>query len=497
VSASGVKPAIEREAPVSERPAGSSPPLVIDLDGTLVATDTLFEGILSLIRKSPLSILQLLVWLSRGKAFLKSEIARRAPLTAERLPYRHNLVEYLQRERGAGRTLVLATAAHQSTANRVADFLGFFDFVLATSDSVNLRGSRKRDELVRQFGERGFDYVGDSRADAAVWEACRVGHVAGVMGGLPASILAGGTEQGLIFTAPRAGLKTWLRAMRVHQWVKNVLVFVPTLLNRHLDWNIALNLAITFLGFSFVASGSYLINDLFDLAADRHHPSKRRRPLASGQISIPQGVYMAGALLVSGMAMGIAVSPQLVLCLGAYLVLTLLYSWYLKGKPIIDVVVLALLFTVRLYTGGLVSRAFVSPWLFQFSIFLFLSLAFVKRYSELLGLQERQEERARGRNYRLEDLHIISQAGVSSGLIAGLVLAMYVNGREMNGLYAHPEMLWGMCPLFVYWIIRVWLITHRGNMHVDPVLFAFRDRVSYIVGFLIVLCMALAIVPHV
>ena len=472
-------------------------PLAVDLDGTLVATDTLFEGAMSLIRQSPASILLFPIWLGRGKAVLKTEIAKRFRVNAGNLPYRTDLLEYLRKERTQGRMIVLATAAHQSTADSAAAHLNLFDEVLASTESVNLKGTRKRDELVKRFGFRGFDYIGDSRADIPVWEACRIGHVAGQWKALPDGILAAGTQQGQIFAGHRSSLAPYIRALRVYQWVKNVLVVAPALLNHHVDGAVLKALAIAFLSFSFVASGTYIANDLFDLDADRRHPRKSKRPLASGELSITQGISLAVGLVVAGILLGLMANKLLVVCLGIYLVLTLLYSSFLKGKPILDAVALAMLYTLRVYSGGLATGAYISPWLFQFSLFLFLSLAFVKRYSELRRLRYQRHREAPGRGYRLQDLSIISQAGIGSGMLAGLVLALYVNGREIERLYPRPEMLWGVCPLFIYWIIRVWLIAHRGNMNEDPILFAFHDRVSYIVGFLIVLAVLLGLTPHV
>jgi 4-hydroxybenzoate polyprenyltransferase len=468
-------------------------PLAVDLDGTLVATDTLLEAALSLIRRRLWSIPLFAIWLLRGKAVLKSEIAKRFTLNAEGLPYRRDLVEYLRSESKKGRSIVLATAAHRTAAERVAAYLGFFDVVLASTDSVNLKGKFKRDELVGLYGLRGFDYIGDSKEDIPIWSACRIGHVAGGMRRLPRSVLAAGTRQGEAFSRRRPEVKTLLREMRAAQWVKNLLVFVPALLNHHLDGEILKALGITFMGFSFVASGTYLVNDIFDLQADRSHPQKCRRPIASGQISLVLAILMAAGLLAAGILLGLTIGLGLAACLLAYLALALLYSSYIKGKPIIDVVVLAMLYTLRVYAGGLVSQAYVSPWLFQFSIFLFLSLAFVKRYSELRRLRQQRLLEALGRGYRVQDLNIISQAGLGSGLLAGLVLALYVNGTEIERLYPHPQMLWAVCPLFIYWIIRVWLIAHRGNMAEDPILFAFRDRVSYIVLFLIVVAVLLGL----
>lgn len=472
-------------------------PLVVDLDGTLVNGDTLLEGILSLIRHRPSCILMLPVWTLQGRAALKANIAKRFQLDAATLGYRGELLEYLQSEQARGRRLILATAAHESTAANTSEYLKIFDEVLASNESVNLKGKVKRDKLVERFGLKGFDYIGDSKSDTPIWAACRIGHIAGSMNQLPGTAVAAGAQQGQVFANRRPGLRTWVRAMRPHQWVKNLLVFAPTLLNHRLDLGILKTLLLTFFAFSFVSSATYVNNDLFDLAADRQHPRKSKRPLASGELSVSKGIFLSVLLLVLGLSLGAVVGISAEACLVGYLFLTTLYSSFLKGKPIIDVIALASLYTLRLYTGGVVSGSLVSPWLFQFSIFLFISLAFVKRYSEMRRLFHEGQEIAPGRNYRAGDLSIISQAGLTSGLLGGLVLALYVNGGEIQRLYPRPQMLWGLCPLFVYWISRVWLVAHRGNMNEDPIVWAFRDRVSYIVGFLIFVSMVLASVKFV
>ncbi len=478
--------------PVAVSRAKEGVPLVVDLDGTLVNGDTLLEGVLSLIRHRPSCILMLPVWALRGRAALKANVAKRFQLDAATLGYRRDLVEYLQSEQAKGRRLILATAANESTAANASQHLRIFDDVFASTESVNFKGKAKRDKLVERFGVKGFDYIGDSRSDIPVWSACRIGHVAGSMNRLPSAAVAAGAQQGEVFANHRPRLKTWIRAMRPHQWVKNLLVFAPTILNHRLDLGVLKSLLLTFFAFSFVSSATYINNDLFDLAADRQHPRKSKRPLASGELSVSRGIILSFLLLVSGLFLGAVVGLSLEVCLVGYLLLTSLYSSFLKGKPIIDVIALASLYTLRLYAGGVVSKSFVSPWLFQFSIFLFISLAFVKRYSELRRLFHEGRESAPGRNYRPSDLSMISQAGLTAGLLAGLVLALYVNAGEIQRLYPKPEMLWGLCPLFVYWISRVWLVAHRGNMHEDPILWAFRDRVSYIVGFLMFVSMLLA-----
>ncbi len=461
-------------------------PLVVDLDGTLIHADTLHESALLLIRRDLFFALRLPFQLLKGKAAVKSAIAELIAPDPSDLPYRQDLLTWLGTQKAAGRKIILATAADSRVARSVSSHLGIFDDVIASEDGLNLKGPAKRDALIARFGLHGFDYVGDSMADAPVWAASRIAHLAGTMSGLPAAVAAGGAQQGLCFPSPRPSPAVLLRAMRIHQWVKNLLVFVPSLLSHTLDPHAFLALLWAALSFSLIASGTYILNDLLDLEADRRNPIKRRRPFASGRLSVRHGILMTFVLTVFGFGLSFFLSPRLTACLCGYTALTLLYSSFLKNKPIIDVVALAGLYTVRIYAGSLVTGVKISHWLFQFSIFFFLSLAFVKRYSELLRLREVRRQNAPGRGYRLRDLGIVSQAGVGSGLLAGLVLALYVNGADVQRLYPHPEMLWGIIPLFIYWIIRVWLVAHRGNMDQDPILFAFRDRVSYIVGLLIV-----------
>ena len=480
-------------APDSLARQSSIIPLVVDLDGTLIATDSLFEAALALLKKQPACFLLFFVWALRGKAFLKAEIAQRLQLSVENLPYRLEVLAFLNLEREAGRKLVLATASHQSTADAVAKHLGLFDQVIASNESINLKGPRKRDELIKLFGVRGFDYMGDSHDDIPVWEASRF---ALVVGRAPSAIRASAKLE-KVFDYPRPTSRTWIKAIRVQQWVKNVLLFIPTFAAHNLEPRVLTNVLMAFFAFSFIASAAYVVNDLFDMPVDRKHPKKRYRPFASGQLSIRQGFVLEALLMTAGFGLAATVGWALVTCLIVYLGLTFAYSSFLKNKPILDVVVLALFYTLRVFTGGIVSGEYISPWLFQFSIFWFLSLAFVKRYSELYRLQEKHVQSTPGRGYRLDDLHIISQAGVGSGLLAALVLALYVNGQEIQRLYPSPQMLWGISPIFLYWITRVWLIAHRGNMNEDPIIYAFHDKVSYIVGLLIASSLILGMIAHV
>jgi len=470
---------------------------VVDFDGTLIASDSLVESLVALLKRQPWCVLLLPVWALKGKVALKAEIAKRVHLRVETLPYRADLIDHLRAEREAGRMLVLATAAHHSIADAVAAHLKIFDDVLATDGQINTKGTAKRDALVERFGMRGFDYIGDHRADVPVWGASRVAHVAGGRRGLPELAHRAGASLGQPFVSAGPGLRIWLRAIRVHQWVKNLLLFVPMVMAHRLDARTALTVAAGFLAFSLLASGTYLINDLLDLDADRKHPSKRSRPFASGQIPLTQGIVAALLLIVAGFGLGTILGTRPLVYLLLYFVVTIAYSLRLKYHPILDVVALAFLYTLRILAGGAAADVRISQWLFQFSVFLFLSLALVKRYSELHRIQTEGDGDRSARGYRPADLTIVSQFGICAGLIAGLVLALYVNGPDVQLLYPKPHVLWAVCPVFVYWIVRVWLIAGRGGMNEDPILFAFRDRTSYLAGLAILIVMFLAMLPHV
>ncbi len=481
-----------------QHPSSTNVPLVVDLDGTLLAGDSLLESLLVLIKHRPWSILLLPLWVLKGKAALKAEVAKRVHLRADLLPYRQEILAHLKAERRAGRTLVLATAAHEDIARAVAAHLNIFDTVLASNASINSKGATKRDALVSRFGFRGFDYIGDHRADVPIWEASRVAHVAGPRKHLADLARGAGAECGHPFLCARPGFRTWLRAVRAQQWVKNILLFVPLVMAHRLDLTAVLRVAVGFFGFSFLASGTYILNDLFDLEADRKHPSKRSRPFACGEIPIAHGISAAVLLIVSAFGLGVALGVRPLIYFLLYFIVTVAYSARIKHRPIVDVVALAFLYTVRILAGGAISGVRVSPWLFQFSVFLFLSLALVKRYSELHRLQAAGNPDARARGYHPSDLGIISQVGIGSGLVAALVLALYVNSPDVQRLYLQPHVLWAACPIFVYWILRVWLIANRGFMNEDPILFAFRDRVSYLSAFAVFFVMWLAMtLPYV
>jgi 4-hydroxybenzoate polyprenyltransferase/phosphoserine phosphatase len=460
-------------------PSTNTRPLCIDLDGTLIRSDMLIEAVFGLLKQNPFYAFFLPLWLAKGKAHLKQQIAERVDLDVTLLPYNERLLTYLREEKAAGRRLILATASNVHYAEQVALHLGFFDEVLASDAKTNLSGPRKGDRLVAAFGERGFDYAANEGVDLPIWAKAGGAILVDTSPPIARQVQAV-TPVVQTFSSPRPDVKAYLKAIRLHQWLKNVLVFVPVVMAH--EWGnttLLLQAAIAFLAFGLCASSVYVLNDLLDLEADRQHPTKRRRPFAAGMLSLRQGLLLIPLLLGAAFALALLLPPLFLAVLAVYYAATLAYSLRLKSAVLIDVLVLAGLYTLRVIAGGAATGLGPSFWLLAFSMFLFLSLALVKRYSELLLVQAQEKEVAAGRGYRLVDLETLAQFGMASGYAAVLVLALYINSTAVGALYRVPEALWLICPLFLYWISRVWLLARRNLMHQDPVLFAIEDRRSH------------------
>lgn len=463
-------------------------PMVVDLDGTLVHTDTLVESALSAFRADRYLPFRLLPWLLRGRAHLKARIAARAGLDVRALPYNAELIEYLEKERDSGRALHLATAAHRSIADSVAAHLGLFTQVFASDELVNLKSDEKARLLVEQFGVSGFVYAGDSRADIPVWRAA----AAAVVVGAPPRVLRGAKAATRIereFPRRQSRLSATLKAIRVHQWAKNLLVFVPAALSHQiLQGDLLVRALVAFVAFSLVASGIYLVNDLADLEADRRHHRKRRRPFASGALPLTAGLA-APILVLVGTGLGAVLTPSLGLLLGTYAAITVLYSSRLKTQPLVDAFTLALLYTFRLLAGGLATDVRVSIWLLTFSGFFFLGLAFIKRAGELMRAPLTSSSR---RGYEEPDIRVIETMGIASSFTASLVLALWVDSGAARSVYGSYGLLWGMVPLVLFWQCRLWLATSRGYMEDDPIIYAARDWVTWIVVGLMAVVFTLA-----
>ncbi len=456
-------------------------PLCVDLDGTLVATDTLWESALALLRSQPLRALALPFWLAAGLATLKRRLAEAAPIDVAALPYRAEVLAYAAEARAAGRSVVLVTASTRAVAQRVAAHTNAFDAVLA-SDDENLKGVHKRDALVARYGARGFEYVGDARADLAVWESAACGSLVSGSRGLRAALIAR-TPLAREFAVAPAGLGTWLRGLRVSQWSKNALLFLPLLAShRFTELPLIADALLAFFAFGLTASAVYVANDLMDLAADRAHPVKCARPFATGALSIPAGLASIPVLLAGALAFAAALPAAFTGSLALYLVANVLYTLWLKRVVLADVALLGGLYALRVVVGGLATGIVVSPWLMGFSLFFFLSLAFLKRFAELRRLGEDGASETPGRGYLPSDAPVLLALGPACAVVAALVLGLYIQGDLVRTLYRSPALLWGLVPLLIYWSGRIWLLAQRGLLDDDPVLFAMRDRGSWLVA---------------
>ncbi len=457
-------------------------PLVVDLDGTLIHTDMLHESALKVMRDSPWDILRIPIWLSRGKAVLKQQLAHRADFDPKCLPYNNEFLAWLKQEKAEGRMLILCTASDRSIAVSIAEHLAIFDEVMASDGLANLAGNHKAEVLEQRFGRAGFDYAGNSIADLVVWQRARRAIVVNASVDI---VKKTGSfcqiEQ--VFPAKKLGLASLRRVLRAHQWLKNLLLFAPIFAAHQLTNTDAwASLVLAFLSYSLCASSVYIANDLLDLESDRLHPRKRNRPFASGQVHVWIGVVLAPVLLFISLGLGYYVGGSFLSLLVFYFVLTSAYSWWLKRVVLLDCLTLAMLYTLRIVAGAAAMNNILSFWLLAFSVFLFLSLAFVKRYAELEVQLLSGNEKVHGRGYLTSDAPLIQTLGVTSGYASVLVLALYLNSDAVVKLYQTPKLIWGVVPVMLFWISWMWMQAHRGKMHDDPLIFALKDKASLLAG---------------
>ena len=452
------------------------PLLVVDLDGTLIRSDMLYESFWSAFARDWRTPLAALAALVRGKAALKARLAALAAPDPASLPYCPEVLQAIRDWRADGGRVALVTAADQSIASAIANHLDLFDEVHGSDGATNLKGGAKADFLRRRYGTA-YTYIGDSAVDLAVWREAAGAMTVGLHPGLRARVEAIRPDARHL-APPRPLLGAALRAMRPHQWFKNTLIFFPMIAAHDFNAAAVAQGLQAVIAFSLVASSVYVLNDLLDIASDRAHPRKRLRPLASGALPLQSGMAMVPILLLAGVGVALLLPPLFLLVLAAYYVITVAYSLWFKRQPIIDICLLASLYTMRVIAGAAASGIGLSVWLLAFSAFLFFALAAVKRQAELVDMAQRGITEAAGRGYRVSDLPVVTQLATASGLVAVLVLMLYLNEPEVLTLYHHPVLLWAACLVLLYWIARMVMVASRGKMDDDPTVFAARDRIS-------------------
>ena len=473
-------------------------PLCIDLDGTLLRTDTLWEMAIVLLKEQPWKALRLPIWLLQGRARLKERLAATVRLDFASLPYTTELLTYLRQAHASGRELVLVSACDRAVGDQIAEHLGLFSEVITSDGRTNLKGEAKVQLLNGRFGSRGFDYVGNESADFPVWEAARERLVANAP---PRIIRRLSRESKAVreFSPQPSRFPALVRALRCHQWSKNLLVFLPVMAaHAYFNLQAVMGALLMFVAWCFVASGMYITNDLFDLEADRRHPTKRLRPFASGDLPLSLGAWLAPALLLAGVAIAASVSRGSAATVVFYAAMVCAYSYFLKKHSLVDVFALAFMFTIRVVGGGVASGYFVSIWLLAFTSFLFLGLAFLKRCSELVRIQALGRKHMGSRGYGVIDLTVLEMFGIASAFIAIMVLGLYLNSTVAETHYRWPGVLWAEGPILLLWQCRLWLATARGEMHDDPIVYSVRDWVSWFLGVcgLAVFLVATLVLPH-
>jgi 4-hydroxybenzoate polyprenyltransferase len=481
--------------------SGSTVPLCVDLDGTLVKTDTLIDSVLVLTRQNPRAILSIPGWLAQGKAAFKRHITNAVSLDVAALPYNKPLLEFLDAQHAAGRPIYLATAADRTLADRIALHHPIFTDVLASDGSHNLAGGNKLAAFQSRFGDQ-FSYIGNASPDLPILKVCVEPMVANPSGSLMSGLRAAKVAPAHTFRDTQSAFKAWLKAIRLHQWAKNLLIFVPFLLAHGWTTPRAIGSVIgtvfAFFAFGFCASATYIVNDLLDIEADRRHHRKRRRPFAAGNLSALSGVMVVGLFLAFAIAIALAIPyavdrytypltypHALIKWLFVYGVTTTAYSLLLKRVVLVDVIVLSGLYTIRIIAGSAAGDVPISNWLGGFSVFFFLSLAFVKRFAELESLRLRGKAPTNGRGYLLDDIEQLRAFGTASAYASVVVLLLYISSLD-GQLYHHPRLLWLILPVLLLWVSQLWLLAARGKLNEDPVVYAITDKRSLLMGLLVV-----------
>ncbi len=458
-------------------------PIFVDLDETLIKTDIFWELLIYFIKQHPLKLYLLPVWLLRGRSVLKAELTNHVAIDVTVLPYNQQIINFLKKEKKKGRKLILASASPKKVVKKIAKYLNLFSDVIASDKKHNIK-SRKKLEAIQEYNKnKPFGYIGDCGADVPIWKAANNVYVV-TRWKLFAKKMKQQFRDAVVFLE-KTSIVTTLKALRPHQWIKNTLVFLPFFFaHKSLSITSLVDMLSAFFAISFCASSVYLINDIFDVEADRHHPEKKHRAFASGKLPIWSGFIMAFGCLIVSLGLGLAfLSLPFILLLAGYFLFTFVYTFFIKKKMVLDVLGLSFFYVFRIFAGGIATATPLSHWFLVTSAFFFLNLAFVKRYIELHDMLDKKQTTLKGRNYEKTDMQILPSAGLASGYLSTLVFFLYIANSEAVQLYYHkPVFLWFIGPILIYWITRLWILANRKLVNCDPVLYAIKDPVSWVMA---------------
>lgn len=473
----------------------NSLPIIVDLDDTFLNSDLLVEAFIVLLKKNPFYIFPCLLWLIRGKYFLKENIFKRVEIDYTLVPVNKELKSFLELESANGRKIILATGSLQNTAYEIGKLYPVFNEIHGSIGDINLVGRKKSNFLIEKYGQGQFDYIGNSKADLEIFDSCRIAYLVNPSKSVEGKVIKTGKLKKCWRTKKSMFLAS-IQSIRIYQWVKNILLFVPLFTSHSYNsFDSVIKVIVAFFAFSFIASAGYVINDLMDINGDRTHTTKKNRPFASGNLSLLSGFTITCLLIIAGIYLSSLLNGTFMVILILYFFLSVGYSIHLKKIVLYDVFLLATFYTMRVISGGIVTDISLSFWLIAFSIFIFLSLAFIKRYSEIIQVTHTKNIKKNRRDYSFEDIPLLQIMGVASGFLSAIVFSLYINSPDVELLYAYPKLLWLLCLLQLFWICRVWLVTSRGEMTDDPIIFTLKDPVSYVIIFLTAIILAFSMYP--
>jgi len=466
-------------------------PICVDLDGTLMRTDSFVEMLISFVRSNPFRLIKVAYFLiSRGKGYTKSKLAENTGVSEKLLPFHSEFLKFLIDQKKQNRRLILTTGSSEIFAKKVSDHLGIFDQVIASTSKINMIGKKKLKAVHSLLGGKPFAYAGNSHQDIPLWLAAEEQFFVNTPARIKRKVLKKKNRLKQEFKSVPFSLSNFFKAIRIHQWTKNLLIFVPLITAHSFDLDSFKICFLSFLAFGLCASSSYIFNDILDIQFDRLSKSKSARPFANGEFSIKFGVLLIILLFVGAIAFSTLVSINLGYLLLIYFLSSVLYSVYFKPFAIVDLIFLASFFTFRVFVGIVVLEVSFSIWLINFCFLTFFGLAACKRYTEI---SRNGKSKLPGRNYEFSDQTFLMNLGLASCFTALVIFLLFIDHLNLTDTYSNPQFLWGIFPILLFWFSRIWWLNVKDKLDEDPLIFAIRDIPSILVA---VLCIGFMLISR-